>query len=74
MLQDSTSLKENLLRIKQKFYERIAVNHIKIWVDQGRNIYILNWLQTLIEEMESLLNHYNSSTIPPQDPPYEVHQ
>jgi len=60
--------------MKQKYNDAIAVNHIKIWVDQGKNVYILNWLETLIDEMESPLYHYNSSTIPPQDPPYEVHQ
>jgi len=72
MLQDCTSM-NNLLHIKQKYNDAIAVKHMKVWVDQGRNVHILNWLQTLRDEMESLLYHYNSSTIPPRDPPYAVH-
>jgi len=74
LLQDIPSLTKNLLRIKTKYNDAIAINHIKIWVDGGKNDYVLQWLEYLIDEMDSLVQHFNSSTTPPQDPPYEIHQ
>ena len=73
-LQDIPSLTRNLLEIISKYNDGIAINHIKIWVDGGKNEHVLQWLESLTDEMDSLLQYYNNTTTPPQDPPHGIHQ
>jgi len=67
------SLNTALIKIHQNYNDAIAVNHMKQWVKDGQHPCVLDWLQTMVDEMQTLVDHFYGS-IPDTEPPYLVHQ